>query len=52
MTGTSNEIFRSFFEPNKCEAFKDWPHEILVVFQDLPSVKLPMSDPEYSGEFG
>jgi len=38
--------------PNTCGEFIDRPYEILVVFQDLPNVKLPLFDPEYSGEYG
>ena len=32
-------------EPNKCEAFNERPHKVLVDFQDLSSVKFPLSDP-------
>ena len=31
-------------EPNKCEAFKDRPHKVLVRFQDLSSVKFSFND--------
>ena len=32
-------------EPNKCEAFNERPHKVLVDFQDLSSVKFPLFDP-------
>ena len=32
-------------EPNKCEAFNERPHKVLVDFQDLSSVKHPAGVP-------
>ena len=32
-------------EPNKCEAFNERPHKVLVDFQDLLNVKFPLFDP-------